>query len=57
MKTQKEVLDVDFIGGQDTLLTKEEETALHVYFAKNKRTSLNKVDKRTSATKRPKTKT
>lgn len=57
MKTQKEVLDVDFIGGQDTLLTNEEEEALHVFFTKKKRTSFNRGDKRTNATKRPKTKT
>ena len=56
MKVQKEVLDVDFIGGQDTSLTIEEEAALHDFFAKKKLASLNIGDnKRRNATKRLKT--
>jgi len=56
MKVQKEVLDVDFIGGQDTSLTIEEEAALHDFFAKKKLTSLNMGDnKKRGTSKRIKT--
>ncbi|MFA9388714.1 MAG: hypothetical protein ACERKD_02840 [Prolixibacteraceae bacterium] len=38
MKHKKIELDVDFIGGQNDTLTKEEEQALHAYFEKRKLT-------------------
>jgi hypothetical protein len=55
MKAQKEILDVDFIGGQETSLTNEEEAALHDFFAEKKLASISIVDKRRSTTKRLKT--
>ena len=55
MKARKEVLDVDFIGGQDTSLTHEEEVALHDFFAKKKLISVTIRDnKRKGETRRPK---
>ena len=36
MKMKKEVLDVDIIGSQDTLLTQEEELALKEFFLNRK---------------------
>lgn len=38
MTHKKIELDVDFIGGQNDTLTKEEEQALHAYFEKRKLT-------------------
>jgi hypothetical protein len=38
MKTKKQMLDVDFIGGQGAL-TKSEEEALSAYFKKQKKSS------------------
>jgi hypothetical protein len=40
MKTKKQILDVDFIGGQGAL-TKYEEEALSAYFKKQKKNSKN----------------
>jgi hypothetical protein len=54
MKTKKEVLDVDFIGGQDATLTQEEEAALHDFFAKKK--SIATADHKKSKTKAKRTK-
>ncbi|MCL6259548.1 hypothetical protein M3O96_10635 [Aquiflexum sp. TKW24L] len=55
MKTRKEALDVDYIGGQDDSLTHEEEIALHDFFAKKKQAATNANEKkRKSAAKRSK---
>ena len=54
MKTKKNELDVDFIGGQGSL-TAEEEKALSDFFRKRKMTSKPSVDKtKQSTAKRPK---
>jgi hypothetical protein len=45
MKTKSKELDVDFIGGQDTPLTKEEQLAISA-FIKQLKEKQNKTNKR-----------
>jgi hypothetical protein len=54
MKTIKNNLDVDFIGGQGSL-TVEEEKALHEFFKKRKLSYSESFDKRNRAVKHSKT--